>query len=49
MAIAPFLDTDLSHDDFKTFVSHYLLKDESGQFGAFWTTINYLFRGEFTV
>jgi len=44
-AIEPFLDDDLSIDEMRTFVSGYLARDTSGQFGEFWTTIRYLFGG----
>ena len=42
-AIEPFLDDSLSDEELRTFVSGYLEKDESGQYGEFWTTIHYLF------
>ncbi len=44
-AIEPFLDDLLSHQEMQAFVTGYLNKDESGQFGEFWTTIRYLFGG----
>ncbi|NBO63970.1 MAG: TIGR02646 family protein [Acidobacteria bacterium] len=44
-AIEPFLDDGLSHQDMQAFVSGYLNRDTSGQFGEFWTTIGYLFGG----
>jgi len=42
-AIEPFLDDELSTKELQDFVSGYLIKDTSGQFGEFWTTIRYLF------
>lgn len=42
-SIEPFLDDDLSVEDMRAFVSGYLSRDPSGHFGAFWTTIWYLF------
>jgi uncharacterized protein (TIGR02646 family) len=42
-SIEPFLDDDLSVEDMRTFVSGYLARDPAGHFGAFWTTIHYLF------
>jgi len=44
-AIEPFLDDGLSHQEMQDFVSGYLNRDTSGQFGEFWTTIRYLFGG----
>jgi uncharacterized protein (TIGR02646 family) len=44
-AIEPFLDDTLSPKEIQAFVSDYLLKDASGRFGEFWTTIRYLFGG----
>lgn len=44
-AIEPFLDESISNQEIQAFVSGYLNKDASGQFGEFWTTINYLFEG----
>jgi uncharacterized protein (TIGR02646 family) len=49
MAIEPFLDDGLSSEEVRTFVSGYLVRDTSGQFGEFWTTIRYLFGGLTTV
>lgn len=43
-AIEPFLDDSLSHQEFSRLVVGYLEKDKSGAFGAYWTTIYYLFR-----
>ena len=43
--IEPFLDESLSTDEMQVFVSGYLKRDVSGQFGEFWTTIRYLFGG----
>ncbi len=43
--IEPFLDEDLSTQEMQTFVSGYLVRDASGRFGEFWTTIRYLFGG----
>lgn len=42
-AIEPFLDGDLGEIDLADFVTGYLEKDDQGQFGEFWSTINYLF------
>lgn len=42
-ALEPFLDDDLTTEELQNFVSGYLMKDRSGQFGEFWTTIRYLF------
>ena len=42
-AIEPFLDDDLTTEEMQKFVSGYLIKDTSGQFGEFWTTIRHLF------
>jgi uncharacterized protein (TIGR02646 family) len=42
-SIEPFLDADLSVEDMRAFVAGYLSRDSAGQFGAFWTTIRYLF------
>ena len=42
-AIAPFLDPDLSDEDFQDLVKSHLAKDSSGRFGDFWTTIDQLF------
>jgi uncharacterized protein (TIGR02646 family) len=42
-AIEPFLTEELSLEEFQSFVSGYLRKDDKGQFGEFWTTIRYLF------
>lgn len=44
--IEPFLDDGLSGDEMADFVSGYLRRDTAGHFGAFWTTIHYLF-GEY--
>ncbi|MGX7950697.1 retron system putative HNH endonuclease [Oleidesulfovibrio alaskensis] len=44
-AIEPFLDDRLSNEEMQIFVSGYLNRDASGQFGEFWTTIRYLFGG----
>lgn len=44
-ALSPFLDDDLTTDEFKDFVTGYLQQDSNGMFGQFWTTINYLFGG----
>lgn len=43
-AIEPFLDENLSDNELRQFVSSYLHKDKTGQFGEFWTTVAYLFR-----
>jgi len=42
-AIEPFLDENLSEQDFSQFVSGYLRKNTGGMFGEFWTTIDYIF------
>ena len=42
-AIEPFLDDGLSAQEFQCLVGGYLQKDKSGAFGAFWSTIRYLF------
>jgi uncharacterized protein (TIGR02646 family) len=42
-AIEPFLDEDLTSEEIHKFVSGYLIKDASGKFGEFYTTIRYLF------
>lgn len=42
-AIDPFLDNDISNEEMQQFVAGYLRKGENGQYGEFWTTINYLF------
>jgi len=47
--IEPFLDDGLSADEVRAFVSGYLIRDTTGQFGEFWTTIRYLFGGLVTV
>jgi uncharacterized protein (TIGR02646 family) len=44
-AIEPFLDDALTEEDLKGFVSGYLQKDSRGAYGAFWTSIRYLFGG----
>ncbi|MEA3465077.1 MAG: retron system putative HNH endonuclease [Thermodesulfobacteriota bacterium] len=41
--IEPFLDDALSIEELQSFVSGYLTRDTSEQFGEFWTTIRYLF------
>ena len=43
-AIEPFLDENLSDNELQQFVSSYLRKDSEGQFGEFWTTVDYLFK-----
>ncbi len=43
-AIEPFLDEGLSPQEFRRLVIGYLKIDKSGAFGAYWTTIDYLFR-----
>ena len=45
-AIDPFLDPDLSDEELALLVSGYLGPGEAGRYGAFWTTISYLF-GEY--
>jgi len=42
-AMEPFLDGNLSEQEFSQFVSGYLLKNADGMFGEFWTTIDYIF------
>ncbi|MCB0294830.1 MAG: TIGR02646 family protein [Calditrichaeota bacterium] len=42
-AIEPFLENTLSPAEFQNFVRGYLLRDETGKLGEFWTTIQYLF------
>lgn len=42
-AIEPFLDSDLSQEDFRQFVKGYLYDMQDGRLGEFWTTIHYLF------
>jgi len=42
-AIEPFLDENLSEQEFSQFVSGYLRKNTGGMFGEFWTTIHYIF------
>ncbi len=42
-AIEPFLDQQLSDDQFERFVNGYLRRDEQGMYPAFFTTISYLF------
>jgi len=38
-----FLDKEITNEEMQQFVAGYLRKDENGQYGEFWTTINYLF------
>ncbi len=42
-AIEPFLDPDLTAEQFTKFVHGYLQKSNKGMLGEFWTTINQLF------
>lgn len=42
-AIAPFLDQDLGTEELALFVTGYLQRDANGQFGEFWSTIDFLF------
>ena len=42
-AIEPFLDENLSAQEFQQFVQDYLVPLASGEFSPFWTTIKYLF------
>lgn len=42
-AIEPFLDGNLSEQEFSQFVSGYLMKNTGEMFGEFWTTIDYIF------
>ena len=42
-AIEPFLDETLTDEDMESLVAGYLAVDGQGMFGAFWTTIRYLF------
>ncbi|MCC5808693.1 MAG: TIGR02646 family protein [Opitutales bacterium] len=44
-AIEPFLDESLTVEELRGFVSGYLVKDASGRFGEFWTTIRHVFGG----
>ncbi|NDD63354.1 MAG: TIGR02646 family protein [Acidobacteria bacterium] len=44
-AIKPFLDDDLSPEEFRLFVAGYLARDEADRYGEFWTTIRHLFGG----
>ena len=43
-SIEPFLDASLSPQEFRRLVIGYLKIDNSGAFGAYWSTIDYLFR-----
>ena len=42
-AIEPFIDEELTDEDMILLVAGYLEIDDQGMFGAFWTTIRYLF------
>jgi hypothetical protein len=42
-AIDPFLDPGLTDSEVGQFAAGYLSRDDEGRFGAFWTTIHYLF------
>jgi uncharacterized protein (TIGR02646 family) len=42
--LEPFLDDSLSEKEIGKFVTGYLQKDDNGQYGEFFTTIQYLFR-----
>jgi len=42
-ALEPFLDDEISPDEFLLFVQDYLRMDDEGIFGEFWTMIQYLF------
>ena len=42
-AIEPFLDENLSEQEFSQFVSGYLIKNTGEMFGEFWKTIEYIF------
>lgn len=44
-AIEPFIDDQLSQQELSAFVAGYLSRDESGRFGAFYTTVRFLFAG----
>ncbi len=44
-AIEPFLESRLTENDVRLFVTGYLQQDTQGAYGEFWTTILYLFRG----
>ena len=44
-AIEPFIDDQLSPQELSAFVAGYLSRDVNGQFGAFWTTVRFLFAG----
>ena len=48
-AIEPFLDESLNEEELKQFVNGYLCKNDDGQYGEFFTTIQTLFRGYVTV
>lgn len=43
--IEPFLDDAMSDAELSDFVTGYLRRDGEGRFGAFWTTVRYLFGG----
>lgn len=43
-ALEPFLDSELTDDDLKRFVSGYLQVDDDGKYGEFWSMIKYLFK-----
>lgn len=47
--LEPFLVDSLSEEEIKQFVTGYLQKDDNGQYGEFFTTIQHLFRGYVTV
>ena len=47
-AIEPFLDGSLNEEELKQFVNGYLCKNDKGQYGEFFTTIQTLFRGYIT-
>jgi len=48
-ALAPFLDDEISSDEFVLFVRDYLRMDDEGMFGEFWTMIQHLFGDAETV
>lgn len=47
--IEPFLDENLTSEEFHAFVVGYLQKTAGGTFNEFWTTIKYLFARELAV
>lgn len=43
-AVTPFLEVEMSTDEWRAFVDQYLEKDTSGTFNEFWSTIRHLFQ-----